>query len=191
MAKKIIIVAGSPGAGKTTLLSSFSGMKNVSVVNMGTLMLDFGLSKKYIKTRDEIRYLPNEKLSDLRNISLKKINSMDGTIILDTHASVGENGRYLPGLPIETLHTFKNISGLIYVDAETTDIMARRKNDKSRKREKEDEPMIDNQRLINLSTLTLASSYLNVPLFVVLNRKDGLERSIAEIKVRITEILGA
>ena len=28
---------------------------------------------------------------------------MDGNIIIDTHASVGENGRYLPGLPIRFL----------------------------------------------------------------------------------------
>lgn len=192
MANKIVIVAGLPGAGKTTVLNEFSHLKNTTIINIGNTMLEVALEKKYVKVRDEIRYLNNDKINELRHLSIKKIISLSGNIILDTHASVGENGRYLPGLPLKALDQFGGvISGLIYIDASTEDIIARRKNDKTRKREHEDKALIDNQRLINLSTLTLASSYLNVPLFVVVNRPgpDGISMSVKEIDARLGELL--
>jgi adenylate kinase len=190
MANNIIIFSGSPGAGKSTILRKFSRMKNTIVVNMGTLMLEAGTKKGYVKHRDQIRQLTNKRLTELRNSAIKTINSMQGNILLDTHASVGINGRYLPGLPLAALDLFNHVSGLIYIDAVTEEIIERRKSDKTRKREDEDGPMIDNQRLINLSALTFASSYLNAPLFVVVNRKDQIKRSVKEIESRLAELLG-
>jgi adenylate kinase len=193
MAKKILIVVGSPGAGKTTILKAFSDIPGISIVNLGTLMLEFGLARKYVKQRDELRYLDGAKFDELRNMAIDKINSTEGNVIIDTHASVGENGRYMPGLPLGALDQFGHrVTGLVYIDATTKDILDRRKNDSTRKREKEDETMIDDQRLINLSTLAFASSYLNAPLFVVVNKagEAGVEESIKDIKSRLGEIFG-
>ena len=52
--------------------------------------------------------------------------------------------------------------------------------------------MIDDQRLINISTLAFASSYLNVPLFIVVNKagEGGIANSVNEIKSRFGEIFG-
>ena len=91
-------------------------------------MLEFGLAKKYVKQRDELRYLDGNKFNELRNMAINKINSTEGNIIIDTHASVGENGRYMPGLPLGALDQFNHrVTGLIYIDAPTKDILDRRK----------------------------------------------------------------
>ena len=137
---------------------------------MGTMMLEVGQKLGYVTDRDQIRFLDLKKFNEVRNKALDEIEEMSGNIIIDTHASVGENGRYLPGFPVHFLDKLGHVKGLIYIDATTKDIMARRKADKTRKREDDDEPTIDAQRLINISMLSFASAYLNVPLYVVINR---------------------
>ena len=109
---------------------------------------------------------------------------------IDTHASVGENGRYLPGFPVSFLEKLGHVRGLIYIDATTKDIMEHRKVDGTRKRENDDAPTIDAQRLINISMLSFASAYLNIPFYVVINRHGDLENTVEEIKKRIKEVVG-
>ncbi len=190
MAKNIILVAGSPGAGKTTVLNGVSASFDSKVVNLGTMMLQTAQKLGYVKDRDQLRFMSPKNVTDVRNRSIEEIEKMDGNIIIDTHASIGENGRYLPGLPIRFLEHLGHVKGLVYIDATTKEIMARRTKDKTRKREQDDEQTIDAQRLINLSTLAFASAYLNVPLYLVINKEGDTQKAIDEIKRRLKEVVG-
>ncbi len=189
MAERIVIIAGSPGAGKSTIIKELARRSKCSIANVGSLMLEHAKARGYAADRDAVRYLPGKIISELRAQALSAINQMPGNVLLDTHASVGENGRYIPGLPIDTLKELKNVSGLVYIDAVTEDIIERRRKDPHRKRENEDDYMVNEQRIINMSMLSIASSHLNVPLFIVLNRQGRLEECISEIEKRFSELV--
>lgn len=190
MAKNIILVAGSPGAGKTTVLKEVAPSFNSKIINMGSMMLQVAQKLGYVTDRDQIRFLSLKKFNEVRNKALDEIEAIEGNIIIDTHASVGENGRYLPGFPVSFLNKLGHVKGLVYIDATTRDIMEHRKGDGSRKRESDDAPTIDAQRLINISMLSFASAYLNIPFYVVINRHNDLKKTVDEIKMRIHEVVG-
>jgi adenylate kinase len=190
MAKNIILVAGSPGAGKTTVLKGVVESFGAKIINMGSMMLQVAQTLGYAKDRDQLRFLGPKKFNEVRTKALNEIEKMDGNIIIDTHASVGENGRFMPGLPMSFLDHLGHVKGIVYIDATTKDIIAHRSIDSTRKREDDDAPTIDAQRLINISMLSFASSYLNVPLYVVINRHGDLDKAVEEIKRRIHEVIG-
>jgi adenylate kinase len=190
MADKVVIVSGVPGAGKSTILKELSNIEGVHIVNMGTLMLETAKEEGFMKGRDDIRFLSNKEITRLRTQAVKKITLMAGKVIIDTHVTIGENGRYVPGLPISALEKTKNITGLIYIEAPVKDIIERRKADATRVRENEDEITVENQRHLNLAMLSVASTYLNVPIFIVINRQGDLKKTVAEIKARLEELFG-
>ena len=66
----IILVLGSPGAGKTTLINSVNAeTRNFEVVNIGTLMAEEVKSQNI--PRDRLRYLPTEKIRELRKAHIR------------------------------------------------------------------------------------------------------------------------
>jgi adenylate kinase len=154
------------------------------------MMLEVGQKLGYVADRDKIRYLSIKKFNEVRDRALDKIEEMSGNIIMDTHASVGEGGRYLPGFPLHFLNRLGHVKGLIYIDAATSEIVERRKIDGSRRREKDDAHTIDAQRQISISMLSFASAYLNVPFYVVINRQGEMKKAVEEVKQRIQEVIG-
>jgi adenylate kinase len=190
MAKNIILVAGTPGSGKTTVLKGIGTSFNSTIVNMGTMMLEVAQKLGYVTDRDQLRSLDLKKFNEVRSKALDEIEEMDGNIIIDTHASIEENGRYMPGLPKIFLDHLGHVKGLIYIYATTKDIIVRRASDTTRKREDDDEATVDAQRFINISVLSFASTYLNIPLYVVVNRHGELEKAVDEVKRRVKEVIG-
>lgn len=188
-----VIVTGTPGAGKTTILESIADDKKYMLVSVGTLMLALASKEGFANERDDMRHKSSEKRTvDLRNMVFSKIAEMQGNVIVDTHASVESEGtgRYVPGLPLESLRLIKNLKGLIYIDAHTDRIMERRRADTTRKRREEDPALIDTQRLVNISALSYYSSYLNIPLYVIFNRQNMLEDSVERLKFCLKELFG-
>ena len=172
--KKIIIVSGSPGSGKSTLMKSIK-KTNCKIINIGSIMEKIGIEKKYIDNRDQIRYLSNDLITELRNYAFDEISKLNGNIIVDTHSSIAANGRYIPGLPFESLKKLDNIIGFVYIDADTKDILVRRIRDRTRIRENEDDYLINTQRLINLSILSEYTAYLNISLHIINNKQYMFE----------------
>jgi len=190
MTNKIVFICGSPGAGKSSVIEGISHNKSYRIINVGTLMIETAIAKGYAKDRDDIRSLPKERFNELQIMAFKEVSKMGGNIILDTHATVEQNGRYLPGVTFGHREHLKGLSAFIYIDALTQDISRRRKDDKTRRRENERLEMIDVQREINISILSACSASLDLPLYVVFNEQGELDRSVKELKVHLKEIFG-
>jgi adenylate kinase len=127
-----VIVTGTPGAGKSTILQSIATDSRYKLVSVGTLMLEPMAKEGAASNRDEIRYKSAGKdYSKFRNYAFEKIAAMEGNVIVDTHVTIEaeSTGRYVPGLPLESLSKIKNLKGFIYIDAHTDRILERRRTD--------------------------------------------------------------
>jgi len=187
--KNLIIVVGTPSAGKTSIVKALEGDQNYKIINLGDLMYEEGVKKGYIKDRDEIRYLDPEKSEELRTAAIEAVSKLDGNVVLDTHASVEQHGRFLPGLAYYMFKYLKHTKGFFYIDAETNEILERRKKDKTRAREIEPEWLINTQRDINLAIISYYSTHFNVPMYVINNRNGKLEESKAAFKEHVKKII--
>jgi len=187
---KIVYLCGSPGAGKTSIVEGIAQNKNYRVVNVGTMMTETAIKKGYVKNRDELRFLERDKYNELQVFTFKEITKLGGNIILDTHATVEQNGRYFPGISIEHTQYLEKLAGFIYIDALTQDIARRRHGDRTRRREKERLELIDLQRLINVSMLSTCAAHLNLPLYVVFNEQGELDASVSELRAHLKDVFG-
>jgi len=180
---KSFIIAGTPGAGKSTLLSKVK-LKKAKLVNMGSEML------KYTKLsdRDKLRYLSFDEQKKLRARAVENIRKKGGNIIIDTHLSVEQNGRFLPGFSINELKEL-NTKAFIYIDASAKEIMARRKKDKSRKREDESEEEINMHRSLNIAFMASAASELNIPILLFRNSDGMADEVAAELEKSLNELM--
>jgi adenylate kinase len=176
---KFLIVIGSPGAGKTTILSSRRIRENYKVVNFGDILLDIAIKKKYVTNRDQIRYLPHSISTKLQTEAAKHVPKMEGNTILDTHASVEENGRFSPGITFNLLYVMKHTVGFVYIDASNDEIRDRRRRDRKRKREIESDLILDRQRSINIAILSYYSSSLNIPLYIIDNVEGRMKQTVS------------
>ncbi len=186
----IVVVTGTPGAGKTTIINSLRGSGKYAIVGVGTMMQELATELGYTKNRDEIRYLSNQKVTELRSAVFRRIAAMDGRVIVDTHASVVENRRFISGLPFTAVKLLKGARALIYLDTTAEAIMSRRLRDKTRHREMQSAMDIENQRTMNLATLAYYASYLNIPLYLIDNKEGDQERVAKEFSESVAEIFG-
>ncbi len=176
---RAIWLCGPPGVGKTTVADALA-KKGHGVVNIGTLMKELAVKKGYVKSRDEIKYLPKGTTTKLRKTAVMEISKMRGTIIIDTHVSVANGDRYTSGMPFDTVSVLSRISGIIFIDATHKELMLRRKKDSSRIREEENERGTENQRMINLGVVSYYFTYLNIPLYIIHNRQGHISETVKE-----------
>ena len=189
MAKRLVVVIGSPGAGKSSVIDSMQG-SGYKLINLGDVMLDIAMKKKLAKNRDKMRYLDSETQAEIRDLAIKRIAKLDGKVVLGTHATVEQHGRFFPGLSHYVITHLGHINGLFYIDATTSDIMSRRKKDKNRKRELESAWTIDTQRSINLAIASYLSSDLNIPLYIIHNKEGQLNKTIRVFRSQLKDAFG-
>ncbi len=174
--KRILVVTGTPGAGKTTVLSGIHGKH--TLLNIGTLMFEIAHERYKIKDRDEIRAMPPEDILKLRKMVLNRIKNMKGNIILDTHVTIRKGPRIVPGFSERELVNIGDILGFIYIDADAKEIILRRTKDLNRRRDVEDIHDINDQRTINLGILSTLSAAMNMPIYLIKNKKGKLADAI-------------
>jgi len=143
---KTIVVTGVPGVGKTTVLKKFEEMAKergakLLVVNFGDYMLKAALSEGLVKSRDEIRKLPQRKQLELQLLAAKKIVEEarkvlegGGVLVVDTHAVVKTPSGYWTGLPEHVVKEL-NPDSIVVVEAKPEEILERQMADATRKRE--------------------------------------------------------
>jgi adenylate kinase len=184
-------MTGTPGAGKSTILALYNKKsKEVSITNLGTMMLKAAEEEhKNVKDRDRLRYMSDEDIIEVREKALSKIMSGSKNTIIDTHSSVKQGRRYVPGFSMKELGKM-DIDAIIYIDASSDDIIKRRMSDSSRKREIEGPLEIDEQRSINLAIISTIALHLDIPIYILYNR-EGMAKEVAEqVKLITKEVFG-
>ncbi len=186
----VVIVTGMPASGKTSVIDGAIGKGlKYKVITIGTLMADMALKKKLVKNRDRLRYLSPNAIDSLRHSAFTTVSKARGAVVVNTHASVEQNGRFVTGLPEEEMRRLK-VKGLIYIDANPRSIAKRRASDRSRSRENESEMEIATQRQIDISTLAHYASYLNISLYIIQNKEGALKETQTRFKEALKNIFG-
>lgn len=188
---KILTITGLSGAGKTTLLNKVSVKKiKYEVHNVGTLMAEEAMRSGEVLDRDEIRKLSKEEIERLRVRAFKNLMKKPGNIVLDTHLAVESGPRMVPGLPRYAMESLENVVGLVYIDAPSKEIIARRKKDRTRRRELQDEFILDSQRSVDFATLAYYSSDLNISLYIINNRSGFLNDAVKSLEAALIDAFG-
>lgn len=136
-----VIVSAVPGSGKTTIMRFVKErMPGVRIVNVGDMISKIAMEKLGIKDRDQLRHrLTIEQQRKFQEQTAKEIAKMkDADVIIDTHTSVKTPHGFFPGLSEETAHRIKP-DVIVFIEYEPRDVVRRRKNDDSRKRDDESE----------------------------------------------------
>jgi adenylate kinase len=183
----LALIVGSPASGKTSIIGKCKGYRGLKCIKIGDLMLECAKKSGYSGDRDGLRKLPIKETIGFQRLALKKLSTLRGSYLIDTHLSVESNGRFLLGLPKSSFGALKNVSCIIYVDAPTKEIISRRSLDKSRRREKESQLMIETQKGINLSVLSYLSWHLGIPFYLIENKNGMLEASVKRVKAIVDE----
>ncbi len=192
MPLKMVIVAGLSGAGKSTLLKRLgASAKRYKIVALGLLMKDEAAKRGIGAGQDTLKLLDNKRVSLLRGIAFKKVSKMNGNVVVDTHLSVeGANG-FAPGLPSAVIHGLKGLAGMVYIDADSHEILKRRQKDKTiRNREQQSAASLDVQRAIDLSMLAHYAVELNIKCYVVRNREGKAEIAAMELSRALNDSFG-
>jgi len=174
MAGKFVIVVGTRGAGKSSVLKAVPG--KYKVVNIGDFLFDIAKKEGLAKDRDAMRGISNAAYNRLKSKAYKKITSMNGNIVLDTHATIQHKGRFIPGLPKYFIDRL-DIAGLFLIDADIDTLLLRAEKDSSRVREKEPRQVLSDNRNVNLATFAYYSAYLNIPIYIINNGEGKLQAS--------------
>ncbi len=192
----LIVVAGMPGAGSSTviqhalkMLRASAGAAGFRHLNYGDVMLDIAMQEGIVKSRDEIRKLPQAKQQEIQRKACDKIAALskNENIILDTHCTVKTPFGYLPGLPAESL---KKLSPRLFVliEAFPHEIARRRSSDRTRERDIEDEKSIEEHQTMNRAISMAYACLTGAPVKIIENHDGALERAAKEFSELLTRI---
>lgn len=172
----MIIAMGLPGAGKTTVLKNLK--TDYTIHNFGDMMFEIEKEKFGIKDRDEMRKIPIATQKEVQKLVYLKLSKMGKKIILDTHCSVSTPKGFFPGVPYQFLQLL-DVDALILITADIEDVIKRRADDKTRKRDDDDIALHDQ---INKAFLASYSAFSGAPAIVIVNKQGKLEESVAKFE---------
>ncbi len=179
--RKIYVVAGTPGVGKSTILREFkSKMPTLKVINFGDVMFDIAKEKFKLNNRDEIRMLGTEDFRKLQSRVVRKLAAIESSYVLNTHASVKTIDGYYPGLPRYVLEQLP-IECFIYIHAPLEQIVERRNNDLTRKRDVENIDELREHDEMNRNYLASYSMFCNSPVKFLVNSEGQLHRCVDDL----------
>ncbi len=185
-----MVVVGIPGVGKTTIVQGvISGYPGAKLVGFGSLMLESALSKRWVKSRDEMRKLPVEKQKRLQKLAAAKIANMKAkAVIVDTHLFIRTEEGFWPGLPFEVVRAM-DPTHLVLVEAAPEDIAKRRSADASRQRDSLSLEGLGEELSLGRSFMAVASSLTGAPMMIVKN-EQGKQDQASRSLVRVLEQAG-
>lgn len=170
----LFLVFGTSGSGKTTVLAK---VKKAKPIGIGTALHEAYEKKFKGLDRDALRFKELETygfMSAIRSRVLRNLTKGAGRVMLDTHACVKAGDGYIPGLSLHDCTLLRgSAKAIIYIDAKTEDIIARRRSDKSRRRGNESAEELDMLRSIGMSLSMAYALHLQVPVYVVQNDDAG------------------
>lgn len=183
------VVVGLPGAGKSTVLREVAS-HGYEIINFGDVMFKTGveLFGNRINTRDDMRY--NLTFSEYKRLQqqtgkeIKRLidrSSNPDKVIIDTHAIIYTPDGYIPGLPDHVISEWEGLSKLILITVPYQDLIERRKNDTSRKREMISLEEYERQVNLTLNVITHVSCMTGCSVYLVENRNGRLEDTVKKM----------
>ncbi len=208
----LIVVAGMPGAGSSTVIqhalkllresgegfasasspasaSASAGAVGFKHLNYGDVMFEIALQEGIVKSRDEIRKLPQAKQQEIQRKACDRIAALSKkeNIILDTHCTVKTPFGYLPGLPAESLQKLAPRL-FVLIEAFPHEIARRRSSDRTRERDVEDERSIEEHQAMNRAISMAYACLTGAPVKIIENHDGALEKATTEFAELLTRI---
>lgn len=157
-----VVLIAVPGSGKSTILKKVAEkVENLTIVNFGDVMFDEA-RKIGVKSRDDMRRLmDSESYIDIQEKAAEFIGSLNGRVIIDTHAAIKTPHGYYPGLPPNVTNRIRP-RAIILLEFRPEDILARRMKDNAtgvRRREHESLEEIEEHQRASLTYAIAASTY--------------------------------
>jgi len=179
---KIIVITGTPGAGKTTVLADAMDLikRKVSIINYADVMLEVGKALGLGHNHDALRRQSLEIQQGLQQKAAEKIAKGEGVIIVDTHSTVKTPNGYMPGMPAWCLEALKP-RVIVLVDADASEIQARRAGDKTRTRDKEEDSSLLLQQSLNRSAAMAGAVLCGATVKVIWNHDKGVGKAAKEL----------
>jgi adenylate kinase len=182
-----VVVVGIPGVGKTTVVEKLiSTLKGARLANFGSVMLEEGKARGFVKDRDQIRGLPVEKQRRLQSLTAAKISRMkESTVVVDTHLLIRTPEGFWPGLPFDVVMALKP-THLVLVEAKPDEVAQRRAADKTRYRDPATVADLTEEMDLARNFLTVSSTLTGAPMLIVKNDQGKAD----EVARRIAQVLG-
>lgn len=174
-----IIVTGIPGVGKTTVMEAAAKASDLRIAVYGSVMLEVATAKGLVASRDEMRRLPADTQKAIQREAAKRIAAL-GDVIVDTHCSIKTPTGYLPGLPAWVLEELRP-SAIVLVEAEPREILRRRQNDPTRKRDEDTLEAIAEHQEVNRRFAAACATLTGATVHTVLNKDGGVEGALAQM----------
>ena len=161
--------------------------KGSRLVTFGSLMLEQGVRRSWIKHRDELRRLAVERQRALQTAAAAAISRMkEDTVIIDTHLFIRTKEGFWPGLPFEVVRAMKP-THLVLVEASPEEITSRRAADRSRYRDRVSREGLLEEIMLARQFLSVASTLTGAPMLMVSNRNGKADDVAAGIATMIRE----
>lgn len=174
-----IVITGIPGVGKSTVMEGVAKIRNIPIVNFGTVMFDIAKENGTVKERDEIRKLPLEIQKEIQILASEKIGKM-GKVFVDTHCTVKTKKGYLPGLPEWVLRKLKP-EVIVLIESSAEEIANRRTNDPNRNRDKDAIEDINEHQKFNRAIALAYSVLTGATVKIIYNRDGKVDLAIKEL----------
>lgn len=146
-----VIVAAVPGSGKTTIMKLIrKKLPRVKFVNVGNIIFGKAVKKLGIRDRDDMRKkMTIKQQREFQVESAQEISRMKAKdILIDTHTSIKTPQGFFPALSEVTAHLMKP-DVIVLLEYRPKDIVARRRADKTRKRDDDSESSIEEHQEVN------------------------------------------
>ena len=173
-----IILIGMPGVGKSTCMKAASEAKQLKIINFGDFMFEVAHDMG-ITDRDLIRKEPLDRQKELQRRAAVKIQRMDN-ILVDTHCMIKTDRGFFPGLPAWVIQKLEPVT-IFLIEAEPTEIIARRHKDGSRFRDRDTEEVIALHQSLNRMAAVSYAALSGASIKIIVNSDGKLEESVKEV----------
>lgn len=193
---RIIIVTGIAGVGKTTVLNELRNLADdakvkLTEVNFGTVMNQILQDLGKDMHRDEMRRQDMELQRKIQDLAANEIvnRAREHPVIVDTHMFIRTSTGLWAGLPNHVMQRL-NPSLLVLVEALPSEILNRRRGDKTRERDRTMEEEVAFDLAWSRSTASACSVLTGAPVRIIRN-DPGMQRQAAQELLQLIREMGA
>ena len=178
---KRVIIVGIPGVGKTTIVDKVKKIlqnKGVSTkyIVFGSVMMEEA-NKIGVKDRDDMRKLPVNHQRKLQVAASTKISKIITEVLLvDTHLFIKTNDGFWPGIPYDVA-TALSPTHIFLVIAQPEEIIKRRLNDESRRRDLVTENEVMEELEIAKNMLSCLAVITGAPIMHIQNTEGKADKA--------------